>query len=233
VTLDAGTVDSALYAFPGATACNATAINTACTNPASDPLNVWNADIGYGSGETLLLAPPASPATVEWTIVVDSYDVGEEGFFTLTVAEYTPATNASCATPEALTLTTSPVTKTGDSGLGPNQFGKQIVCGLSSGYPGNQLYYKVTVTNGKKTTFVLTPTGTWDPAIYAFTDTTCTVATINTQCAANFKDDGFGGDPETLEITPAGATGTTDYIVVVDSYAANSGGAFSLQITWP
>jgi hypothetical protein len=233
VTLNAGAVDSALYAFPSATACTEAAINTACTSPANDPLNIWNADVGYGSGESLLIAPPASPTTVSWTIVVDSYDAAEKGFFTLTVEEYTPAANALCASPETLALTTSPVTKTGDTTLGPNQFAKEIVCGTQSNYDGNQLYYKVTLQNGKKYTLDLTPTGAWDPALYAFMDATCTVATINTQCTNAFIDDGFDGDPEKLEITPAGASGTTDYIIVVDSYSANAGGAFSLKISWP
>jgi hypothetical protein len=231
VSLDAGSTDSALYAFPTATACNATAINTACTSPASDPFNIWNDDT-YGSGEVIFIAPPASPTTVTWTIVVDSYAATEKGVFTLTVEEFTPPTNGVCATPETIALTTSPVTKTGDTSNALNQFGTQIDCGSSFQYDGNQLYYKVTLQNGKKYTFVLTPTGGWDPALYAFTDTTCTVATINTQCTATIKDD-YGSVPETMEITPAGTTGTTDYIIVVDSYTPSELGAFSLQISWP
>ncbi len=236
VKLDAGSTDSSLYAFPSATACNATAINTACTSPTpADPYNIWNADAGYASGEKLFISPPASPTTVEWTIVVDSYDAAEKGFFTLTIEEFTPAANAKCTAPETLALTTSPVTKTGSTVFAPNEFGEQILCGTTStDYDGNQVYYKVTLQNGKKYTFKVTPTGAkWDPAIYAITDLTCAVANINTQCATNAQDVGNAGDPETLEITPAGTSGTTDYIFVVDSVVDVDSGAFTLEISWP
>jgi hypothetical protein len=70
------TFDAALYAFPAATACEAAAVNQACSSWTSDHL-------GGGKTESLALAPLTD---TDYIVVVDSWSPSEVGSFTLQVA---------------------------------------------------------------------------------------------------------------------------------------------------
>ena len=70
------TFDPALYAFPAATACDATSVNAACKGQASDK-------IGAGVSETLTIAPSAA---VDMILVVDSWSASEVGRYTLSLS---------------------------------------------------------------------------------------------------------------------------------------------------
>jgi hypothetical protein len=222
VTLTTG-FSAVLYLFAGASACDAAKIETDCSSS-----GVTGDMLSVSSSTSTLVFNPTAAGT--YYIAVDSTNVtaGYYGAFDLKVEEFTPAANASCSTPQTVTLTTSPVTVNGDTTGAPNQFGTTIECGTYFDYDGAQLYYQVTLLAGKTYTIVATPTG-WDVALYAFTDKTCTPATIETQCSSNVADDGGEDDPETLTISP---TTTTDYIIAVDTFSATDAGPFTLKISW-
>jgi hypothetical protein len=220
------TFSAYVYLFPTSANCAAAAIETACASGGTT--GALYGSVSSGSSTTFAFAPTTAG---DYVLAVDSTSTTGGGPFDLTVEEFTPPTNAKCATPATVTLTTSPVTVTGDTTGAPNQFGTTIGCGTGYDYDGSQLYYKMTLLAGKTYTLVLTPSATWDPAFYAFTDATCTAATINTQCSASsmHSDTGYTGDKETLTITP---TTTADYIFAVDTYSATASGTFSLNISW-
>jgi hypothetical protein len=137
--------------------------------------------------------------------------------------------HSACLSPKTLALTTSPVSEAGDTSDAINEFDQTIECGSGYSLEGPQVYYKVDLTAGKTYTITATPGTDWDIAVYAFTDLTCTAATIETQCTALFADDKMFGDPEILTITPS-ASGT--YVLAVDAGYVGEGGAFTLNIAW-
>jgi len=69
--------DPALYAFPAATACEASAVNAACAGHASDV-------IGVGQPESLTLAPAQDG---DWILVVDSWSPSEVGSYSLAITK--------------------------------------------------------------------------------------------------------------------------------------------------
>ena len=70
------TFDPALYAFAAATACNAPAVNAACTGNASDM-------VGAGVAESLTITPAAASDMI---LVVDSWSASEVGRYTLSIS---------------------------------------------------------------------------------------------------------------------------------------------------
>ncbi len=68
--------DPALYAFPAATPCSPTEVNTACQGSASDTL-------GVGVKESLTLTPTVSGEVI---LVVDSWSLSEVGEFSLQIS---------------------------------------------------------------------------------------------------------------------------------------------------
>jgi hypothetical protein len=220
--------DIALYAFPAATQCTATDVDAACANPPLDRAARHNADsMGTDGAEILRISLAADE---DWIIVVDAYDTGEYGPFDLTIDEYVAPANASCAAPKNIPLTTSPASTTGDTSDAINEFEGEIDCGAGFlKFDGPQLYYKLDLEAGQSYTVTVTPTGQWDPALYAYTDDTCTPATIQTQCASWNSDTGWTGDSETITITSPTAT---TFFVAVDSAFPGDAGSFTLEITW-
>jgi hypothetical protein len=70
------TFDPALYAFPAATSCSATAVDAACKGSVSDTL-------GAGLKESLTLKPSS---TTQMVLVVDSWSPSEVGSYSLTIS---------------------------------------------------------------------------------------------------------------------------------------------------
>lgn len=139
------------------------------------------------------------------------------------------SSNALCKCPKQLTLTPGKATTvTGTTKGATNQFAKTIKCGTSFDFDGHQLYYKATFLKGVTYKVELTPTSSWDPALYMFTDTTCDKTKINTQCAKYVSDKSTSGKAEFLFVTP---TVNTDFIIAVDTYSATQTGTFSLTIS--
>lgn len=241
------TFDAGLYAFKKPATCSEAAVNSGCTSPASDPLNIWSADDNYATTElqpeTIYITPAANET---WIVVVDSLLPGAGGTFTLEVDELKKATNGSCATPQVVALPASPVVVSGDTGQpGLVDEYATVNCGadLADAMAGPQLYYKVSLAAGTTYTIVLAPAG-WDGALYAFpAATACGATTVSAACKsptpANpnnvYNSDAIGdGFAEQLEITP---TAAGDWIIVVDSWSGGAtypaaAGPFTLTVSY-
>jgi hypothetical protein len=214
------------YVFPVSASCSAAAIETACASGGATGM-VYGS-IYPSSPESFIFNPTAAG---DYILAIDATAAGKGGPFTLTVEEFTPPTNAKCAAPQTITLTTSPATVTGDTSFSTDQtFTPAVACGLA-GLSGPQLYYRLSLLAGKTYTIEVTPAAGFDVAIWAFADATCTAATLQAQCSAKgmAADVGYAGIPEKLTIAP---TTTADTIIALDGWKRAAAGAFSLKVSW-
>jgi hypothetical protein len=201
--------DSALYAFPASTPCDATAINAACVGYSNDVP-------GFSLTEAVGILPQVDE---DWIIVVDSFHDTQFGSYTLTItnndlcdgAFLLPLNPAGKATVTGNTSgTTTNVATLSSSGC----------TGYSS--PGPDLFYAVSMPASSTFTVTLTPDSDFDPMLYLFTDCAAPEAT----CVAG--SDIFGSSAvETLIVIPA-----TDTLLLigVDSFLASEVGAFTLTV---
>jgi hypothetical protein len=212
--------DGALYAFPSGTACTGAAIDAGCTGHVAD-------DSGTGSDETILLQPTGNE---DWIVVVDSWSPSAVGPFSLTIEEVTVPANSTCTGAQAVTFTANKATVTGDTLLAPNEFGTNIMCGGSTDYVGNQLYYKVTIPASNALKLTLKPQ--FSAYLIVFSNAAnCQAAQIDADCAsAGATGDLFGsvysGSTGTFFFTPSTAG---DYIFSVDASSATNSGTFELD----
>jgi len=221
--------DVALYAFPGATACDAAAINAACASHVRD---TPDAKPYAGKAEAMLLAPQQS---ADWIIAVDSYNPLEAGTFSLSVEEFTPPTNTTCAAAEAITVGQA---VSGDTIGAPDEFAT-IACGAQPSPPstkvpffiGPQLYYKVNLSQGTQYRINLKPG--FFARLYVFHGgAACNPTSIEAACASQSGKgaaievgmDGIGD----LQLTPEKGG---EHVVVVDSTSPLFYGPFTLQVT--
>jgi hypothetical protein len=209
--------DAALYAFPAATACQASVINAACTGNAVDTVG--------STAEILVIKPGAS---ADWIIVVDAYDKAQFGPFSLVVEELTAPANTTCAAAQSVSLVSGKASVQGDTTLSTDEFSKLTCSGADGPWPGPQLYYTLAgLVAGKHYKVVLIPAG-FDGALYAFAAaTTCSEAGIGAACAGHVSDASTSG-PETLLLSP---TSTGDWKIAVDAALANGAGTFTLEVS--
>lgn len=152
--------------------------------------------------------------------------------------------NDKCSKPEELTLVNGTVTKTADLTGAKEEFSVPIQCGgtFEYGNPGPQLYYKVSLTVGKKYKATVTPIGGWSPSLYAFSEkTTCSTTGINNGCTNPYSVgpetvracEGFGGVDPVVRIAPQASDSSNVWIFVVDSSGAGiyECGKFTLTIS--
>jgi hypothetical protein len=139
-----------------------------------------------------------------------------------------PANNATCGSPKGIQLSTSPVTLSGSTKGAANEFGDAINCGTGLTFDAPQRYFRAALQAGTTYTVSLESTG-WDAALYIFWDTSCSVSTINKQCASYISDTSSGSGIETLTVKPSAAA---DFVFVVDSFDPASSGPFSLTLSW-
>lgn len=207
--------DAALYAFPAATACQASAINAACAGNAADSVGT--------TAEVLVVKPGAS---ADWIIVVDAYDKAQSGPFTLDIEELTAPANTTCAAAQSVSLVSGKAKVQGDTTLSSDEFSK-LTCGAGGPWSGPQLYYTLAgLVAGKHYKVVLTPAG-FDAALYAFAAATaCSEAGIGAACTGHVSDASTSG-PETLLLSPSS---TGDWKIGVDAAQANAAGTFTLEV---
>jgi hypothetical protein len=96
--------------------------------------------------------------------------------------------------------------------------------------PGPDVAYSLSLAMGQQITITLTNSAMYDGAVALLgpgADTICS-ATITT-CVAG-ADVTFDGQVETVTYT---ATAAGTYYILVDSYAVNEGGMFTLGVTSP
>lgn len=142
--------------------------------------------------------------------------------------DFDPPANDTCETATPLTLgsqlqgTTHGATANYDSGL-------ETCAGFAQ--PGQDVVYSISMVAGTSYSVYLAPQGSFDPSVSLLgpgtPSTVCNVTPVH--CVAG-SDNGFNGDPESLQFT---ASTTGKYYIVVDSYASGetSSGNFSIVVT--
>jgi hypothetical protein len=217
--------DGSLYLFPASASCAPAAISQNCGSGGASGAKL---EVVAGGASEILHFAPETPG--DYVVVVDSLVPVAAGPFTLIIAEYDPPAHRACLAAQSLTLATSPLSQSATTLGATNQFGQVITCGSKYHFVGPQLYYRLSLEGDKTYTLELSPSG-WDAALYLFSDVTCTAGTINSQCStAGFAADLNGVDgKETLIIKP---TVAGDYLLVVDSYALDEAGPFTLVVSW-
>ena len=207
-------------------ACGITSINAACgsggkTGAVTDSIN-------YGQSGYILFKPATSGT---WIVALDGTYPAYKGNYSLTIDEYTAATNDSCGKALKLTLVHGEASVTGNTAGAMNEFGTGINCGYKNyNFPAGQLYYKFSAKAGH--TYLVKVKPSFYAAVYAFRSNLCTAAGINADCASGGQT-GFNhhyvstyGQTFTLKPQVAG-----DYTVAVDSRYATSAGSFTIDIT--
>ncbi len=174
------------------------------------------------------------PAGGTYHIAVDSTSNSYAGKFTMTVEEYTPPTNGTCAKAKPLNMTGNKLTVTGDTTGMSNEFGTQISCGTSSSsyiFDGNQQYYSINLTAGQSYKFTLAPK--FYAGLYIFGNT-CSPQTIAAHCGSGGKQGDvvhyvYNNQTKSVTFQP---TKTGTYRFAVDSYSNSSyyRGAYTVTI---
>ena len=220
VTLASRFNGARFYAFAGA--CDPTNINSGCSS--AGVTGLVSGTINNGQTDSLTFSPTTSGS---YTIVVDSTTPTAVGDFDLTIEEFTPPANSTCATAQTLTLTNGKAAVKATTLGAPNEFGTQIVCNQTQGVnmAGPQVYYKVTLSAAKTYKMVFSPQY---PARWYLFGNSCQVADINATCAASGIDgDLVNNTTDTRLFTPL-ADGT--YTIAIDSRNDTNYGAFDFSI---
>lgn len=145
-----------------------------------------------------------------------------------------PPTHAACRSPKTLLLSNGFASVDGDTTRSSDEF-PNVNCGRKdTSWRGPQLYYKVTLTGGKK--HIVAATGKYT-ILYAFpAKTACNVSLINVACKN--PDTGTSdvilnssGELDDLRVLQLAPKETEEWILVVDSAEASKGGPFHLAVT--
>jgi hypothetical protein len=212
------------YIFTG---CGATQINKDCGS--SGATGALSPDIGNGQTSSMIFKP-ATAGT--YYVAVDGEDANDDGPFTLSIQEYTPPTNTTCAKAKSLTVPAGgKVTEKDTTATSQNEFGTQITCSDTNyNMDGRQLYYKVAMTAGKTYRISWTPSFTYS-RLYIF-GTTCTAAAINAACGSNGVSGMYSGatSSNTLNMRTFKPSTSGTYTIAVDSRIASYYGVFTLEI---
>ncbi len=164
--------------------------------------------------------------TGTYTIAIDSRNTTSFGDFELTVEEYTPPQNGTCAQGQTITLTGGKGSVKGDTTGIANEFGTQIRCSRNFSLQGGQLYYKVALKAADSYRITLKPQF---PSRWYFFGDTCAPQQIDQQCG-QYGPGGTlvnAGNSETAFFKPA-ADGT--YTIAVDARSSSWFGTFDLTI---
>lgn len=222
-TLESGYNYGRFYIFDG---CGIASINASCGSGGTT--GAVSGQANKNQTETLQFKPGKAGT---YYVAVDATNPSYGGSFTLTIEEYTPPANSTCAKAKLLTIPPGgEVTVTGTTVGATNQFGTQITCKSSYTMDGQQVYYKAAMTAG--TTYRIS----WDvnvtySRVYIF-GTTCTAAAINNDCGSGGTSGIFSGPTSSSytnsrTFTPS-KTGT--YTIAMDNAQAANAGSFKLTI---
>jgi hypothetical protein len=212
VTLDPN-FSAYLYWFNKASCPTAATIDTDCASSGVDGDYAGSISKG-GSGSFTITG-----ATAPVIIGIDSTAGYNSGDFVLKVEEITPPANDTCAGAQALTFTAGKATASGQTGTASATLDPSC-----ESLPGPDLFYSVPVTSGKTYLIQLSPSATFDPALYILDACAGT-------CVASADDSFSAGGAEQIVYT---ATATGTIVVAVDSYsatAADGQGAFTLDVS--
>ncbi len=218
---------SYLYVFPSSACGSATTINAACASASTSGLYEY---VSYTTPETLYFTAPAAD---DYLIALDSTGTTSSyyGGFQLDLEQFTPATNATCATAQTLTLASGTASATGNTAGTADEY-STLTCGGSTAFDGPQVYYKVNLGAGKTYNITLSPA--FSAYLYVFDATACGASgSVDLSCgSAGTSGDVTSaissGGSGTIKFSPST---TGDYIIGVDSSAPTSFGDFTLKVS--
>ena len=199
---------------------------SSCTKPAGACLS--GADSGYSGGVEEIVFSPTSSGV--YTIAVDTHYASSDSYatgkFTLDVTEFTAPQGDVCNKPLPLTLSGGKVTTSGDTIKATNtvKFSSSSGCTATTG-AGPEVFYSVNLTAGTSYKLELTPSSSYNPAVYVFTS--CASPLGSCLGGANGASN---GSAEKLFFT---AKTSGPHIIAVDgAYSSSSGsGTFSLSLS--
>ncbi len=219
------TFSAYLYVFSSSGGCNEGAIETYCAS--GGMTGAMMGSISSGTTKTLFFTPNVADT---YLIAIDSSDPSYAGSFSLTVEEFTPPSNGTCAKAKALQLTSGKVVENGTTGGLKDEFAN-LNCGGHSSFVGPQAYYTLPMTQGKGYKLTLTPT--FSAYMYVFSSAAaCQESKIQSDCSSK----GATGDrwgsisssgPGTYVFLP---DKSDTYTIAIDSSSATSFGDFKLEV---
>ena len=213
--------------------CVATSINADCGS--SGKTGDISSSITNGSSGQIYFKPPAGGT---YHIAVDSTSTSSYyvGTFSMSIEEYTPPTNGTCAKAKALAFTGAKMTVTGDTTGQTNEFGTQINCGQTSTqyiFDGKQLYYTLPLVAGQSYKFVLTSGAYHGMYIWG---AGCYASSINAGCGSGGKTGAaawFATNSSPQTIIFKAPTTATYHVAVDNTYSTGTygaGGTFSYTV---
>jgi len=204
--------------------CDAGAINKDCSSKGySGEVSGSISPGGYG----IKIFSPATSG--DFTVAVDSTAPKFFGGFSLTIEEFVPPSNGTCAKAKSVSLVSSKLTiKENTIGV-KNEFGLQIKCGGTQPALGPQVYYSLALKSSKSYQFTLTPS--FPAHMYLFCGS-CAPAQVQIDCSSKGATGDhtftYSGQAKSIFFSPA-IDGT--YHVAVDSGGELYYGPFTLDIT--
>jgi hypothetical protein len=201
--------DSAVFAFPAATACTATAIDAACVS--------YNSDVGGTSAESFVITTTTAG---DWIIVADSWISSAFGPFGLTIEEIAKPANDTCAAAKLLSFTSGKLSETGNTMAANNTVKLTATDCTSNTTNGPDVFFKVTLTKDNSYKFALS-SSSFNGALYAFTSCTGVAGS----CGTGMGADASTGSSEQITFKAA-TTGT--YTIGIAGRSATDSGAFTL-----
>lgn len=221
VKSDAGYLQH-FYVF-GST-CTEAAISTDCSSAGATGLTTTSSFSG-GTTRQLVFTPTTSGT---YHIAIDSTENYGYGPFTLTVEDFTPPGNGTCAAAAAITLTAGKATINGGT-LGLKDEYATVNCGGFTAFDGPQAYYEFVPTAGKYYKVTLEPT--FSAYAYWFKKASCgTAAAINTDCGTAASGGKIGSISSGSTGSMIIANQSAPVLIAVDSSDPGTAGDFELTI---
>jgi hypothetical protein len=223
------TADHALSIVDGlAAACNAP--TTCAASIDDDPT---------GGGETITFDNATASARTVF-LIVDRFSGADAFDLNVTFAAITTNAGETCQMPQVIAMSG---TLTGQTTVGYINNIQTVNAALptmgactnyATTYPGRDRVYQIDVAAGQTLTAVVTPTTSFDAAIYFVASPDSNCLTMGTTCIGQGDDTNFGGTgmgaAETGTYTnSSGATQTV--FIVVDTFSSSGTGGFDLTVS--
>jgi hypothetical protein len=221
ITMTPAGFSTYLYLFSATAGCTEAGIEAACGSKGVTG-EKWGS---FSSASTVYFVPSTSGT---YYLAVDSSSSTATGDFTLEIKEILPPSNSTCATAAPITLAGGKTTVTGSTVGSKDEF-STLKCGGYTAFAGPQVYYSLSMSQGKVYKFSITPAG-FSAYTYLFSSSAgCSASSIETSCASKVSGDKWGSFySKGLFFFIPSTSGT--YLLGVDSSSSTTQGEFTLDI---
>ena len=207
------------------TQCSVSKINADCSSKGKT--GAISSAVSAGQVASLIFKPVISGT---YHLAVDATRASRYGKFELTVEEYKPAQNSTCATAKLLTLPAGgKVTESATTAGAKDEF-PTITCGSNYTMDGPQMYYKVMLSANKTYRVSWTPQFTYS-RVYLFGGS-CSAAAIQQACSSKGKTGAYSGPTAAGQENSFTFKPSTNgyYTIAVDSRVSSYSGKFTLTV---